>query len=244
MNLQNYLVLQCARPQCQDDNDPEVAAALVATQANPQDGAWLQSQREQDALWGYALRAIEPPKQLRAKLGVKTPTLLPRRSFLRWTAVAGVVTAGASALLWRWRQPHLSLSDLVDEVAGISARGIQLSLMSMEKAAVAAWLDGRSLPRAKALPEKLDAVSRKGCHVYQIQGQTVSLECFIIPEGMRELHLFSIISDALDEAPEELTRPVITTHRTGQTVATWSKSGTTHVLSSKESLSEVAALFG
>jgi hypothetical protein len=242
MNAQDYLLLQCARPRCQDDDLPEIAAALLRAQAAPEHAAWLRSTRAQDALWGTALRSIQPPSRLADALPTKKPVLLSRRGLLGWAAAAGVAVTAASAWLWRARSNGLQLADLMDAVADISAKGVTLSLMSMNKLAVAQWLDSRSLPRAQTLPGKLDEITRKGCHLYQIEGEAVSLECFVLPEGMRELHLFSVVSSALAEPPAPEAPPTIAPHTTGQTTATWSRDGLTHILCSRESAEATARI--
>lgn len=89
----------------------------------------------------------------------------------------------------------------------------------LSRAEVTEWLMTRDAPRMDKLPIGLDALPRKGCHIYQIDGRNVSLECFLLPE-MRELHVFTTPSADFNDLPQDGAEPIYQTID-GLTAALW-----------------------
>ncbi len=162
-----------------------------------------------------------------------------RRAWITGAAAAGFAMLGGAALLWR-RDHAFSMRRLTAKLAFITKSGITLSLMSMDPKAVNRWLSSHDAPRPNSLPEKLNALGRKGCHIYDIELHAVSLECFLLPD-MRQLHLFSTHAADLTDAPEE-GQPVSIESAHGRTLATWTKDGATVFLFSEESAEDIRAL--
>ena len=95
--------------------------------------------------------------------------------------------------------------------------------MSMDRAEVVGWLTSRKAPRAGRIPGGLDALPRKGCHIYQIDGRQISLECFLLPE-MRELHVFTTPASDFKNLPPDGAEPILKTID-GLTAALWQRDG-------------------
>jgi hypothetical protein len=89
------------------------------------------------------------------------------------------------------------------------------------------------------LPDSLDVLPRKGCHLYDIDGRQVSLECFLLP-GMHELHLFTTAERGLRGAPGDDASRI--TSVGGLTAGSWTRDGRTMILLSEESPATIAAL--
>lgn len=180
-----------------------------------------------------AVRAATPPIT-----AVARPT---RRR--RWivTAAASAAALAMSGWIWQRRRPRrLPLAGLVEELAQISTDGVTLSLMTMDRAEIRTWMQDRGAPRADPLPPALDALGRKGCHVYQIAGHPVSLECFMV-EGGGIIHLFCTEKRRLlDPPPAEADPNIETAH--GHTVAVWTRGQKTVLLLSHEPEETVRAL--
>jgi hypothetical protein len=103
-------------------------------------------------------------------------------------------------------------------------------------------LAAKSAPRLVALPPKLNELSRKGCHLYDVEGRPVSLECFLLPE-MQQLHLYTTPSAGLVTSPPAGAGVAIT--RDGDlTLATWAAEGQTLLLVSHEAPELVRSLIG
>jgi hypothetical protein len=189
-----------------------------------------------------AARGIgEPPAELRRSIlsavqlpKNQEPASRPnwsRRRYLGWGA--GIAASIAISGKWWWDNKAFSLGRLTRELAAITRKGISLSFMSMDKAAVSDWLKSNHAPRIETLPEKLDALGRKGCHLYNIDGHPVSLECFLLPD-MKQLHLYCTPSSGLINPPRTGAAADFT--KNGElTLAVWAKGKQTLLLFSHES---------
>jgi hypothetical protein len=167
------------------------------------------------------------------------PRKMNRRTWIAWGSAAAAASIAAGTTWW-WRTAAFSMARLRNELAGISQRGVELSLMSMDPQAVQDWLTSHQAPRPTVLPEALQALPRKGCHLYQIAGHPVSLECFLLP-GMRELHLFCTPSQYLLDPPKEHRAPNLRQVK-GLTMCCWSTGGQTVLLVGKESPETLSGL--
>jgi hypothetical protein len=258
-------LLRATRPSGQDDADPEVQAARAASDAATQTA--LDAERAGDAEFARALRSVEPPAELEARLltamraaraqvdpppqleaqvlaavrTARTDELAPvaRRQWFAWAAAAGVAAIAGGAVWWQ-RERRLPMARLTARLTAIVHGGVTLSLMSMDRTAVAAWLRDTGAPRSAQLPPALENLGRKGCHLYDIEGRPVSLECFVLP-SMGVLHCFTTHTALLRDAPADGAAPTIVADA-GLTVATWSRGGHTIVLASEEAPHIVRAL--
>jgi hypothetical protein len=139
-----------------------------------------------------------------------------------------------------WDTRAFTLRKLKHELTAITRKGISLSVMSMDKAVVSDWLKSNNAPRLHVLPEKLDALGRKGCNLYNIGGRAVSLECFLLPE-MQQLHLYCTPSAGLVNPPAAGATAEFT--KDGDlTLAIWANRGQTLLLISHESVELVRPL--
>ena len=264
-------LLRAARPSGQDDADPAMQAAREAAARDPALAAKLAAERRTDAEIARAVRAVEPPAELEAHLltalraarqqtepppeletrvlealhttraATTEATATSRRNWLAWAAAAVTAALAGGAAWWRQR-PTFTLAALTARLTTIAREGVTLSLMSMDKAAVAAWLRDARAPRIGLLPPKLDALGRKGCHLYDIEGHPVSLECLVLA-NMQVLHLFTTPATELRDPPPTGQPPAIAA-RDGFTVGVWTREGLTLVLISEEPPATLQALLG
>ncbi len=237
MNPNDYLLLDAARANGQDDTLPEVLAALEHISDDTAAQEWLAASRSYDAIIGQAIRSIEPP----AALTLPAPRRINRRQWLKYPLAAAAATVIGGGAYWRWLGQHISLEDLTAQVSTFTNTGVKLSLMSMDTNAVTTWLKDAKAPRALSLPERLDALQRKGCHIYDVSGHKVSLECFLLP-GMKELHLYTLRTNELRNPPRAGAATIMTDH--GLTIAAWRHDQHTSILLSHESISTVRDLVG
>jgi hypothetical protein len=242
MNQETLLLLNAARARGQDDALPEVAAALEAAHEDEAVLAWMASTRANDATIGAAVRSIDPPREFDlAKAKQRLVLGISRRSLLLWpTAAAAAAVAGGA--YWQFIRRRISFNALSERLADISSKGVTLSLMSMDAKLVHQWLVDSHSPLALSLPDKLSALPRKGCHLYDLDGHAVSLECFLLP-GMKELHLFTIDSAELRGAPVMSRRPSFTAKQ-GMTIATWTSDTHTLLMLSREPKAIIQGLVG
>lgn len=163
-----------------------------------------------------------------------------RRQWLGWGV--GIAASLAIGGKWWWETQAFTLRRLTAALTAITRKGISLDLMSMDKAIVGEWLAAKKAPRLAALPPKLNELPRKGCHLYDVEGRPVSLECFLLPE-MQQLHLYTTPSSGLVNPPDARNGVEIT--RNGDlTLATWAQEGQTLLLVSHEDPELVRGLLG
>ncbi|MEM1084624.1 MAG: hypothetical protein AAGI48_10985 [Verrucomicrobiota bacterium] len=245
-------IIRAARPSGKDDVDPQLRAAREALAHHPELAAELEAERELDQRIAEAHRDMPAPEDLEERLvatlretrrsatskpdNIVTPTFT-RRRWIGAAAAAVAVTAGG---LWWRRSQLLPMPRLATRLAEESRNGVTLSLMSMQTDEVVGWLRDNQAPRAARLPEKLEALGRKGCHLYDIEDHPVSLECFLLP-GMREIHLFTTPSSGLSGEPSPADG-VNFTREDQLTAAYWSQGDQTMLLFSEVSESELSEI--
>jgi hypothetical protein len=241
-------VLRAARPSGNDDDDAQIRAAREA--ADPALLEELANEREFDRAVAAELRANEPPADFEeqlisamraarepAPMAMFPPARITRRSWLGWAAAASL--AGGAGTWWWTVGRATRFDDLVDRLARISKDGVTLSLMSMDRLEVGIWLREAGAPRTASLPDSLHDLPRKGCHLYDIEGRPISLECFLLP-GMRELHLFTTATRGLRGAPKDQASRIATAG--GLTAGSWTHDGKTMILLSEESPATITDL--
>lgn len=259
MTEEQLQLLRSLRPQGQDEHEVGVPEARAAAE-HAGFTAHLDAERENDLAMRGALSQVEPPAGLedalrnamRAARGIGEPPAELRESVLaavrvprppvptarqsrrRWLGWGvGIAASLAVGGKWWWETQAFTLRRLTGELTAITRKGISLSLMSMDKAAVGEWLTANNAPRLAVLPAKLNELPRKGCHLYDIEGRRVSLECFLLPE-MQQLHLYTTPSAGLVNPPASGAGVKIT--RDGDlTLAIWAADGQTLLLVSHES---------
>lgn len=166
---------------------------------------------------------------------------ISRRRWLGWSA--GAAAAAAFGGIWVWRRATTTpMANLTAALEAITAKGLELGLMSSDKAAIMGWLRERRAPRLGEFPVKLDNLERKGCQIYDIQGHSVSLECLLLP-GMRQLHLYSTDSSGLADSPASGVAAVVKSYD-DRTLATWSQADLTLWLFSQEKPDVIRELLG
>jgi hypothetical protein len=246
-------IARAARASGKDDDDPVVREALDALEHFPEIMASLEAERRQDLEIIGEYRDADPPAGLESRLiaalrearkGAAAPDeKIVRATFSRraWIGSAAAALAVSTGAVW-WRSRLLPLDRLVERLVEKSRGGVTLSLMSMETDKVVNWLRENNAPRAQSLPVALDALGRKGCHIYEIEGRRVSLECFLLP-GMRELHLFTTPSSGLSGEPA-IRDGIVFRSEGKQTAALWSQGEQTMVLISEVGKDELGPVLG
>ena len=266
MTPEQYQLLRAARPSGKDERDPLVIAARSAAEGRLDVLQQLAEDKKLDTALCAALSGVMPPPGLESSLitairaargtaeppaslkdnivtairfpASPTPTSPTRRQWLGWASAAAAAIAAGSTY-W-WRSIAFSMPHLVKELSEISEKGVQLSLMSMDPAAIDGWMSFYQAPRPSVFPPKLAALPRKGCHLYTINDHPVSLECFLLP-GMKEIHLFCTPAADLRGSPEEGAAPVVEKHAE-HTLASWTNAGQTVLLFSNEPVEVISGL--
>ncbi len=239
------LILQCRRPEGQDDALPVMAEALkvLATLAGAR--AALESDAALDALIGAKLRDFAVPAQLRPNIltGARITPRLPwwrRRHFI--FSAAAVFAIGWSITLFKSHLyspgsgtgqavPSASLAEFREAATiKISGGGIHLDKVSSDLGELQAFLASRPRGRTVPLPEGLATLPTHGCEVFEWHGHEVTLICFETA-GAGIAHLFTINSDAL---PVDLSTPLRASAHGWETL-TWKQDGKVMLLTAQTS---------
>jgi hypothetical protein len=236
----------------QNERENDLAMRAALGQVEPPPGLENALRLAMRTARGIGELPAEPPAELREAVlaAVQLPPAPPpaareprrqsRRQWLGW----GVGMAASLAIggKWWWETQILTLRRLTGALTAITRRGISLDLMSMDRAVVGEWLTAKNAPRLAALPPKLNELPRKGCHLYDVEGRPVSLECFLLPE-MQQLHLYTTASLGLLNPPDDSAG--VNIGRDGDlTLAIWAQEGKTLLLVSHEDPDLVRGLLG
>lgn len=239
------LILQCRRPQGQDDALPAMAEALKVLEPLPEDRAALESDAALDALIGAKLRSFAPPAQLRHGIltGARITPRLPwwkRRSVV--FSAAAILALGLSlALLKPDLQPTGSgivralppadLDAFREAVTiKVSQDGIRLDKVSANVRELQSYLASHTQDGPVPLPEALTVLASHGCEVFQWQGHEVTLICFETT-GAGIAHLFTINAADL---PTDLSTPQQASIHGWETL-TWKQDGKVMLLTAQTS---------
>ena len=239
------LILQCRRPQGQDDALPAMAEALKVLEALPGARAALESDAALDALIGARLRHFAVPAQLRHNIlaGARITPRLPwwrRRNFI--FSAAAVLAIGWSITLFKSQLyspgsgtvhavPSGSLAEFRDAATiKISGGEIHLNKVSSQLGELQAYLASRPQGRPVSLPEGLTTLPTHGCEIFEWKGHEVTLICFETAEA-GIAHLFTIDAHAL---PADLGTPLLASAHGWETL-TWKHDGKVMLLTAQTS---------
>ncbi len=243
---QARLILQCRRPQGQDDTLPAMAEALTALETQPETRAALESDAALDALIGAKLRSFAVPSHLRHSIltGARITPRLPwwkRRTFI--FSAAAILAVGWSFILLKTNLPSPGGTGVVQALpaaglAGfreaatlkISQDGIHLAKISRHAGELQAYLASHTRGLPIPLPEGLATLPTHGCEVFEWQGHEVTLICFETAEA-GIAHLFTINADALSA---DLSTPLLASAHGWETLS-WKQDGKVMLLTAQTS---------
>ncbi|MBA3543977.1 MAG: hypothetical protein H0T83_06020 [Chthoniobacterales bacterium] len=194
------LILRAGRPDDQDRNDPEVAAALQVAERSPELARWLAEEQAFDRAMAAHLAATPAPFGLKTRILAQATAPATSRS-ARWL----VGLAGVAALLfllaqvvdlWHNAAPDAAvLPGYASEMVSFVKLPPRLEMESADLGAIKGWLaqNGTLTPE---VPANLAALQPVGCRVLAYRGHKVSLVCFQRAEG-KLAHLFVVDRAAL-----------------------------------------------
>jgi len=182
------------------------------------------------------LREIPVPADLRSRIlaGRKVVPMRRRYSMPQLLSLAAVVAALLVAVgtLAPWRQGHGGAMASADYDRAVlpflGTEGPTLGMASPDHREVLAWLKERNSPVAR-LPSAVTPLPSLGCQVYSVQGHTVSLICFTLPNG-KEAHLFVVKREDLSDPPGSSPQFA---KMGAWTTAAWSEGDTSYLLATQ-----------
>lgn len=242
-NEQAKLILSAYRASGEDASDPFFAEGLNQVRCDPELERWFTEQRRVDQSMQSALQSVVPPASLREELLLnrhvvrlnQRPALMERfrSGSTPWLAMAAtiVLLLGIGFLLYSQQSGPLTTDQLVQKVFDLKENdGITLGKMGGGTDELRTWLAERGSPSNFTLPAGLEALGGMGCQTFTINGQKVSLICFMLDKD-RIVHFFVMDNTEINHPPGS--QPTFI-QRKDLTAATWSAGGRTYVLTGKD----------
>jgi hypothetical protein len=232
------LVLQAVRPKDLEAPPPAIADALTLAQSDPEMKAWWEAQQAFDLKVAEKLNQVPVPEDLRATIfasrkieQIRPQPILPPA----WLAIAAAVAVLCAIGSQQWFKSHgpLPREEYIAKVLpllGSDDHTPSLGMTSSDQKAVMAWLRDRNAP-VGPLPDKMTSLATAGCQEYHVNGNSISVICFMTPSG-GVAHLFIVPKSALLDPPPEGS-PDMRKNEDGWTTASWSDKRMSYVLATQ-----------
>jgi hypothetical protein len=235
-NEEARLILQAYRPDGRDANDPRFREALAQARRDPELARWFANEQALDSRISDKVQAaIKPPAHLKSHLLAQRKIVRPvvwwRQPAFQLAAAACVAFLLTLGVLWFKPADQAQFAAYRNEMAEFAGLKLdRLDLMSRDVAEVRRWLAQKESHGDLVLPAGLDGRPSLGCRLLHWKEHRVSLVCFEL-ENKQVAHLLVVDSAAFKDAPTEA--PVFAQIGNVAT-ASWSRSGKTYVIASKE----------
>jgi hypothetical protein len=189
-NREAKFILNAYRPGGQDAGDARFADALEQARRDPVLERCFSESIAFDTAITEKLRAIEVPADLRENIlaGVKVSRPLRwSRPFIKWALAAALaLSVAVGSLIWHNTRPaHLASwqNQALDVISSLVRGKTTFDAQSHEARELVAWLRTNHASAAPTLPLSLDKVQSIGCKTFSWHGTTVSVICFMRPDG-------------------------------------------------------------
>lgn len=246
-NERAKLILSAYRPDGSDTEDLLFQEALTQARLDPDLGAWMAEQAAFDKRVSEQLRAVRPPRELRASLllaGKVTKAPIPVRTWRQpaWFALAAtiLVLAGMAFLWWPTTQEGLSLAGSKTELQRLTqVHGHAFDTKMADFAQADRWLADQGAPHDFVIPSGLTRAPGVGCDVIAMGKATVTVLCF--PVGTdKVVHLYVFKRNELRDPPPEGRAAF---EQDGAiAMAAWSDSKNSYVMASRGSVDSLREL--
>jgi len=234
------LILNAYRSGGQDSDDPFFEEAFREVRHDPQLAEWFAGQLAFDQMVKRALSEVKSPDCLRDTILLNSRSTDSRDHGTKpfrgpWWRMGLLAAAASIALVATLSVRHhlgpesepMSHLAFVNEIVDIwEKEGVSLGRMTSKIEESQDWLKARSYPHDFLVPLNLDKLTGVGCQTYIINGQKISLLCFLL-EKDRLVHLFVIDESGIKDPPGEAPRIL----RGKSTIsATWASDGHIYLL--------------
>jgi hypothetical protein len=241
-NEEARLILQAYRADGQDASDPRFREALEQVQRDPEPAQWFANERALDSRIGAKLRESMPaPAGLKAQLlaqrKIVRPVIWWQRPAVRYAMAACFALIATIAVWFGFLHEGAieargnSFADYRDVMADFAGNKLKrLEFRTSDVAEVKRWLAAKDSVAELTFPKGLEGKPSLGCRVLDWNGQKVSLVCFEL-SNRKKVHLLAVDSSIFENAPGA--SPEFG-QASGVTTASWSRSGRTYVLASRQ----------
>jgi uncharacterized membrane protein YbaN (DUF454 family) len=222
--------LMLYRAGTQDENDPEMMAALREAARDPELHAWLNQQQAFNLVVRDRLRHLQPPSDFKQRIlahpaSVRKIVWWKRPEFLAVAAI--IVMLFCLVSYWVTSKDQYRLADLRLRMAKYALTRYRMDIATNNMSVIRTYLTAKGGHGDYALPAGLGQLPGAGCALLSWQNQPVSLVCFqLSPKDL--VWLFVIDRTALSDPPPP-------SHTQFEPVgklmtATWTQGGKTYLL--------------
>ena len=207
-SLEVKFILEACRAGDLDPDDPKIAEAIQAMDADPALGDWWAANQEFDRAVVRKLMAVPVPEGLAERIHAGRQATAASRKLNRrqWLALAAsVVALGALGSVWLLRPRQGDLADFRVDMADFIDRGWDhtFDFEESDVASIQAWLKEKGIQRQVEVPANLVSSRTLGCKTFRWKANRVTLICFS-PRSTRTLvHFLIIDSGAIRSLPGE-----------------------------------------
>ncbi len=240
------LILSASRADGTDTADPEIAAALVEAEQDPELKRWLERERQLDTLIGRKLNEPPPPPDLLDTILAGSRVSQRKPLWRRWHALplaAAMVLMLALGYFWSQRyQPGDSVTreGFYQDMAAFLDSYFRLDFVAEEIRPVNDWLSQRPALATVAFPNALKNFSEAGCRSINWHEREVALICFKVQDEW--VHVFVLPGNDLPDAPVH-SQPVLATVGKWST-ASWSGDKLTYFVTTRGDRQFLASALG
>ena len=172
-------VLLAWRPHRSDDADPEVQEALRLAQRDPELQVWFEKHRAFQTSTAAALRSLQPPPDLAARLLASRRTARPNFNS-RMLAVALAAAAAVVAMfLWAgyFSRPTeaTDFANFTQRMVKAAVREYRMDVVTNDLAVIRQFLGGKQAPADFTFPPALAALRPVGCGALAWRGHPISM---------------------------------------------------------------------
>lgn len=205
-SLEVKFILEACRAGDLDPDDPKIAEAIRAMDADPALGEWWAANQELDRAVVRKLMAVPVPEGLAERIHAGRQATVAGGSLNRrqWLALAaGVTVLGGLGALWLVRPRQGELAAFRRDMADFIDRKWDhtFDLEESDVASIQSWLKQEGIQTQVEVPANLASSRTLGCKTLKWLGNRVTLICFS-PRGAGTLvHLLIIDSGAIRSVP-------------------------------------------
>lgn len=227
-------ILRAYRASGADAPDPQFTEALELARQDPELARWLAEEQALDAAAARALRALQPPPDLRAQLLAARKILRPTpwRRLPAWLAAAAAILL----LLWlgsvvRTRSPKAIAGNPLDSLRREAVRAAldlvgHVEESGLDPGHMQRWLVEHRGETGYVLPRGLTEQRVIGCKVVNWQGHRLTLLCL---KPNRD-HIDIVVVNAADFPGLRLGLTPEFAEEAGLTTASWVQEGRLYVM--------------
>lgn len=242
-------ILMLCRQHAEDEQDPQVSAALALAERDQELAHWLELYRSRQAALRDKFRQIAVPEGLKEQIISEHAASLRRapRHFQLLAAVTAALVAllilgGESGLIHRSRPADDTLTIFQQQMAGYALRGYAMDLLTNDEVQIRSYLEHQQSPADYTLTPPLKETAQSGCAVEGWLGTKVSMICFrtgkpLPPGSQSDLWLFVVDQKSVKGAPVETVPQISRLNRL--VTATWVRDGKLYFLATEGSEPEI-----